>query len=98
MYVGLCIYVQHILNAVNTSPTNQKLRKISHDGHLVILRPRNINISSVHFPVSVIVNHFRALIAISGVIMVASSPAGGRDSSVGIATRYGLDGPAIESR
>ena len=24
--------------------------------------------------------------------------AGGRDSSVGIATRYGLDGPGIESR
>ena len=27
-----------------------------------------------------------------------SSIIGGRDSSVGIATRYGLDGPGIESR
>jgi hypothetical protein len=27
-----------------------------------------------------------------------SAPTFGRDSSVGIATRYGLDGPGIESR
>jgi hypothetical protein len=42
MYVSLCIYVQHIPNTKDTSPTNQKkIRKISHDGHLVILRSGN---------------------------------------------------------
>jgi hypothetical protein len=32
------------------------------------------------------------------VVGAVQSPAGSRDSSVGIATRYGLDGPGIESR
>jgi hypothetical protein len=32
------------------------------------------------------------------VVEAVQSPAGSRDSSVGIETRYGLDGPGIESR
>jgi hypothetical protein len=32
------------------------------------------------------------------IFVVLRSPAGGRDRVVGIATRYGLDGPGIESR
>ena len=33
-----------------------------------------------------------------GIIAVETKCTSGRDSSVGIATRYGLDGPGIESR
>jgi len=49
-------------------------RKISQDGHLVILRSRGKNTLSVHFPISVIANHIRTLIPVSGVIVVTSLP------------------------
>ena len=42
--------------------------------------------------------HCRVFELRSGNISVLSLPAKGRDSSDGIVTRYGLDGPWIESR
>ena len=39
-------------------------------------------------------NYFVSIIEINQLILIS----GGRDNSVGIATRYGLDGPGIESR
>jgi hypothetical protein len=52
---------------------------------------------SVHVPISAL-GHFSPEKMQPAVFLVLPRPSVGRDSSVGIATRYEMDGPGIESR